>query len=177
VTTSARDEVFEAFRWVDGHADIWRLFLVPQTFRAVVDHLVNEVSAASATKVAGIESRGFILGGAVAVSAGIGFVPIRKQLGLFPGQKRSVTAEPDYRGQRHLLRIQEQSLAPGDRVLFVDDWAEVGSQAIAARRLIEDCGGTWVGAALVVDQLPPDRRQQLMPVSHIATADELGPSE
>lgn len=177
VMTSPRDAVLDAFRWVGGHADIWRLFLEPQSFSAVIEHLVRQVRATSAIKVAGIESRGFILGGAVALDAGVGFVPIRKELGLFPGQKHTVTAEPDYRGQRHVLRIQKESVTPGDRVLLVDDWAEVGSQASAARRLIEECGGTWAGVALVVDQLPRDRRQQLAPVSHIVTADELGPSE
>ena len=60
--------------------------------------------------------------------------------------------------------------------MLVDDWAELGSQAVAARELIEGCGGTWVGVALVVDQLTHERRRQLAPVSRIVSADELGSS-
>jgi adenine phosphoribosyltransferase len=104
-------------------------------------------------------------------------VAIRKDAGLFPGPKHSVTADPDYRGQRHTLRVQVESVTAGDRVLLVDDWAELGSQAVAARELIEACGGVWAGAALVVDQLPHDRRRQLAPVSCIVFADELPPSD
>lgn len=177
MTAASRAAVLAVFRWVDGHADVWRIFQTAEVFHAVVADLVKAAAAASASKIAGIESRGFILGGAVAAGAGLGFVPIRKQAGLFPGAKRTVTAEPDYRGQRHLLRLQEESIAPRDRVLLVDDWAEVGSQAVAARRLIEDCGGAWAGLALIVDQLPDDRRTQLAPVTRIVTAEELGPSE
>lgn len=174
---TAREAVLDAFRWVDGHADVWRLFQDAEVFRAVVSDLVEKLASADATKVAGIEARGFILGAAVAQAAGVGFVPIRKEPGLFPGAKRSVTADLDYRGQRHLLRLQVQSVTNNDRVLLVDDWAELGSQAVAARELIEGCGGIWAGLALVVDQLPHDRRQQLAPVSHIVFAEELGSSE
>jgi adenine phosphoribosyltransferase len=177
VTASARAAVIDAFRWVDGHADIWRLFQTGEVFQPIVDELAASALTASATKVAGIEARGFILGGAVALRAGLGFAAVRKQAGLFPGTKRSVTAEPDYRGHRHVLRLREESIGLGDRVLLVDDWAEVGSQALAARRLIEDCGGTWAGVALIVDQLPDARRHQLAPVTSILTAAELGPSE
>lgn len=165
------------FRWVDGHGDVWRLFHDADVFQVIVSDLAERVRAAAATKVAGIESRGFILGAAVAQAAGIGFVPIRKEAGLLPGVKRHVIAGPDYRGQRHVLRLQVQSLASADRVLLVDDWAELGSQALAARELIENCGSTWAGVALVVDQLPDERREQLAPVSRIVSADELGPSD
>src|SRR3954453_16846333 len=82
-----RDRVLATFRWVDGHADMWRLFGDADVLAAVVEHLAAVATRASATKVAGIESRGFILGGAVAVRAGIGFIPVRKEAGLFPGPK------------------------------------------------------------------------------------------
>ena len=174
---SAREAVLDAFRWVDGHADIWRLFGDPAVFTAVVDDLASRVREAGATKVAGIESRGFILGGAVALRAGIGFVPIRKEDGLFPGAKASAHAATDYRGKEHLLRLQRDALHSGDRVMLVDDWAELGSQAAAARQLIQDeCGARWAGAALIVDQLSAATRSSLEPVSSIVSADELGPS-
>ena len=84
---SARDVVLETFRWVEGHADVWRLFSDADAFHVVVERLAEIAVDAAATKVAGIESRGFILGGAVAATTGLGFVPIRKEAGLFPGRK------------------------------------------------------------------------------------------
>lgn len=171
-----RDGVLAAFRWVDGHADIWRVFNDAAVFPSVVSELASIVPQVGATKVAGIESRGFILGAAVAAHAGIGFVAIRKEAGLFPGPKESVRAAPDYRENSHLLRVQRDSLSAGDGVLLVDDWAERGSQAVAARQLIERCGATWAGLALVVDQLDPVRREELAPVSSIVMASDLGPA-
>ena len=178
VTEAAvRERVLAAFRWVDGHADVWRLFNDPDVLVAVVDHLATVAASASATKIAGIESRGFILGGAVAVRVGVGFVPVRKEAGLFPGTKVVERADADYRGIKHLLRVQQRSITVGDRVLLVDDWAELGSQALTARRLIEQAGAQWAGAALIVDQLDPSRRAELEPVSHIVSAADLGPAE
>jgi len=171
-----RERVRAAFRWVDGHADMWRLFGDSDLLTAVVEHLAGVAASTDATKVAGLESRGFILGGAVAVRAGIGFVAVRKETGLFPGPKVIERAAADYRGIEHLLRLQQQSLSERDHVLLVDDWAELGSQALATRRLIEQTGATWAGVALIVDQLEPSRRAELEPVTHIVTADELGPS-
>jgi adenine phosphoribosyltransferase len=61
----------------------------------------------------------------------------------------------------------------GDKVLIVDDWAETGSKATTARRLIEECGGRYVGLSLLVDQLDDAVREQLTPVSTVAFAHEL----
>ena len=174
--TSARAALLSTFRWVDGHADIWRLFYDADVLRVVVDELAAAVRHASATKVAGIESRGFVLGGAVATQAGLGFVPIRKEPGLFPGRKLTVRAAADYRGHEHLLRLQRDALDSEDRLVLVDDWAELGSQALAAKQLIVESGATWAGLALIVDQLPDETREALAPVTRIVTADDLGPS-
>jgi adenine/guanine phosphoribosyltransferase-like PRPP-binding protein len=84
-----------------------------------------EINLPSVAKVTGIESRGFLLGGAVALALGTGFVGVRKAGGLLPGSKVVTEAEPDYRGQPQLLRMQAV-LRPTDRVLLVDDWAELG---------------------------------------------------
>jgi adenine phosphoribosyltransferase len=172
-----RQRVLAAFRWVDGHADVWKLFADPDVLAAVVEHLAGVASTASATKIAGIESRGFVLGGAVAVRAGVGFVAIRKEAGLLPGPKVIGRAAADYRGNEHLLRLRQQSMSARDRVLLVDDWAELGSQALTARQLIEQTGAIWAGVALIVDQLDASRRAELEPVTHIVRADELGPAE
>lgn len=166
--------VLERFRWVGGHADVWRLFEDAEAFQAVVRGLVDPWRGREITKVCGIESRGFLLGGAVALSLGAGFVAVRKADGLFPGEKVSRQAGADYRGQRHTFRVQRAALHPGDRVLLVDDWAEIGSQALAARHLVEDCGATFAGLSLIVSQLPSDLQARLGPVAYLVRADQLG---
>jgi adenine phosphoribosyltransferase len=169
--------VLEAFRWVDGHADIWRVFADADSLRDVVSSLADPWQGVGVTHVVGVEARGFLLGGAVAVSLGAGFVAIRKAgTGLLPGPKVRATADEDYRGNRHQLRMQSV-LAAGDRVLLVDDWAERGSQAQAARELVESCGAEFLGVAVVVDMLPADVRPKLGTVTALVAAAELGPSQ
>lgn len=114
--------------FVHGHADVWRLFDDPVQLRELAVALV-EPFRGEVAKVAGIESRGFILGTAAALELGVGFVPVRKADGLFPGPKAVAEAGTDYRGNRHTLRVQRAALAGGDRVLLVDDWIETGSEA------------------------------------------------
>jgi adenine phosphoribosyltransferase len=161
------------FRWNGGHADVWRVFADADALGAVVAGLVEPWRDHRVTRVVGIESRGFLLGAAAAVSLGVGFVAIRKGEGLLPGAKMTTEAEEDYRGLRHRLRMQTV-LTPHDRVLLVDDWAERGSQARAARHLVESSGATFLGVSLLVDQLSPAARTALERVTALATADDLG---
>jgi hypothetical protein len=107
--------------------------------------------------------------------SGVGFVAIRKEAGLLPGPKATVQAGQDYRGERHRLRMQ-RILDPAERVLLVDDWAERGSQALAAKELVEACGAHYVGATLIVDQLETETRAALQRLTSLLTADELGRS-
>jgi adenine phosphoribosyltransferase len=146
--------------YVDGHADVWRLFDDPARLRELAEALV-EPFRGEVTKVAGIESRGFILGTAAALELRVGFVPVRKADGLFPGAKAEAEAGIDYRGNRHTLRVQRASLAEGDRVLLVDDWIETGSQAAAAKQLVEACGAQLAGIATVVTELRPEAARDL----------------
>lgn len=154
------DDLVVEIPFVDGHADVWRLFDDAALLRRVVDALVAPFRG-EATRVAGIESRGFILGTAAAVALGVGFLPIRKGDGLFPGPKATAKAGTDYRGTVHTLRMQRASASPGDRVLLVDDWIETGSQALAARQLVEECGASLIGVATVVTQAPAEVLAQL----------------
>jgi adenine phosphoribosyltransferase len=155
--------------FVDGHADVWRLFDDPAQLRGIADALVRPFRG-DVTKVAGIESRGFILGTAAALELGVGFVPVRKADGLFPGPKAVAEAGTDYRGNRHTLRVQRAALAEGDRVLLVDDWIETGSQAAAAKRLVEECGAQLVGVATVVTELSPEAARDLGRLHALVTA-------
>jgi adenine phosphoribosyltransferase len=129
------------------------------------------------TKVAGIEARGFIVGAALAGELHAGFVAIRKEGGIFPGEKLTEATRPDYRGNATTLRLQRSSLAPHDRVLLVDDWFETGSQALAAKSLIEAAGAVFVGVSVIVDQLEADIRPLLGQFSALVHSDALGPSD
>jgi adenine phosphoribosyltransferase len=140
--------------YVNSHADVWRLFDDPAVLVSVAQALVDPFRG-EVMKVAGIESRGFVLGTAAALALHVGFVPIKKAEGLLPGEKATTTTMPDWRGNRHTLRLQRAALQDGDRVLLVDDWIETGSQAAAAKLLIEACGAILVGVATVVTEAPP----------------------
>ncbi len=173
MVVAAREALLSKFKWRDGHADVWRVFADGPTFAAVVAGLAAPWQDAGITKVMGIESRGFLLGGAVALRLGVGFQGVRKVGGLLPGSKLSVTCAPDYRGTSHELRMQDV-LGANDVVLLVDDWAERGSQAVGVRQLVERSGSSFAGVSLMVDQLDDQTRAELGTVTAIATDDELG---
>ncbi|GHE15745.1 phosphoribosyltransferase family protein [Streptomyces alanosinicus] len=170
--SQARTLVLEYFRWIDGHADVWQIFRDSAALAAVVRSLAESFRDEGITSVCGIESRGFLLGAAVAVELGVGFVPVRKREGIFPGAKVTRRSDPDYPGLRQELRLQQATVSSGGRVLLVDDWIETGSQAAAVRSMVEECGGHWAGCAVIVDQTTPARCAGLG-VRSIVTAAEL----
>jgi adenine phosphoribosyltransferase len=151
---------------------VWRVFTDASALAAVVEGLADPWRGAGVTHVLGIESRGFLLGAAVAVNLGVGFQAVRKEEGLLPGPKLSVTSGPDYRGRTHLLRMQ-QSLGPGDVALLVDDWAERGSQAGGVRELVELAGARFAGVSVVVDQLDDSTRRTLGVVTALVRSEDL----
>ena len=129
--------------------DITTLIADPAGLRAAIDGLVlRRSSTAGIDHVAGIEARGFILGGAVAHELGRGFVPIRKK-GKLPwrtiGQEYSLEYGVD------TIEIHADAIQPGDRVLLVDDLIATGGTAEAATELIRRSGGEIVAAAFVID--------------------------
>ena len=165
----------ERFEWIEGHADVWRLFSDAVLLHELAAGLAAPFSAAEVTKVAGVESRGFIVGGGVATHLGVGFVAIRKAGGLLPGAKVERRTAPDYRGLENVLRLQRAAVSTVDRVLLVDDWVEVGSQALAAKALIEEAGGTYAGCSVIVDDTTADVRAELEPFSALVPVSALGP--
>jgi adenine phosphoribosyltransferase len=98
--------------------------------------------------VAGIEARGFILGGAVAHGLGAGFVPIRKR-GKLPWKTAGHDYELEYGTDR--VEMHLDAIASGDRVLLVDDLIATGGTALASIRLIEQMGGRLVEACFAID--------------------------
>lgn len=136
-SSAAGKALLEHFRWVDGHADVWRVFRHGNVFRLVVGQLAHAAREFDATAIVGVESRGFLLGGAVAAELGVGFVAVRKTDGLFPGATSTQLSEPDYRGNRHQLRIQNDAVQPTDRLVLIDDWIEVrGRRELRLQRLV-----------------------------------------
>ncbi len=171
--SAARDILLDRFRWVDGHADVWRVFRDPVALRTVVGALAAPFSDAGVTAVAGVESRGFLLGGAVAIELGVGFIAIRKAGALFPGAKASALTAPDYRRKQTELLLQRMAIDAHDRILLVDDWIETGSQALAVARLIAECGGRLIGVSVLVDQASAEIRPLLPPIHGIVSGSEL----
>jgi adenine phosphoribosyltransferase len=170
------EEFLSRFRWIGGHADVLGLLSDGAFLASSIAALAEPFEDEGVTKVAGIEARGFIFGPAVATRLGAGFVPVRKPGATHPGPKAVHVAEPDWRGRRVPYELQRAALAEGDRVLLVDDWAETGSQALAARWLVEECGGCWVGISLLVDQLKEEVRDRLAPVRAVVVAGQLPPN-
>jgi adenine phosphoribosyltransferase len=157
----------------DGRSDIWRAFADRDLFARTVAALAVPFRGERYTKVAAVEARGFVLGGAMAAHAGAGFVAVRKAGGWLPGAVTERVTEPDWQGRTHALCLQRDALAEGDRVVLVDDWFETGSQALAARALIEGSGATLVGMSIVVDDLSDEVRERLGRLHALLRADTL----
>ena len=171
-----KDDFLARFRWIDGHADMLGLLVDGAFLSGAIDALTAPFRDRGVTKVSAVEARGFPLGAGVALQLGVGFVAVRKSGSIHPGAKAERTTDTDWRGQRNLLQVQRSALGPDDLVLLVDDWAEIGSQAIAAKALIEECGAAYAGLSLLVDQLPGDKRDALAPVHAVVLREELPPS-
>ncbi|HTO39829.1 MAG TPA: adenine phosphoribosyltransferase, partial [Rhizomicrobium sp.] len=122
--------------------DITTLLGNPRAFRRAVDELVQPYAGLRIDKVAGIEARGFILGGAVAHQLSVGFVPVRKK-GKLPHTVIGEDYDLEYGTDR--VEIHADAVAPGETVLVIDDLIATGGTALAAVKLIERAGANVVG--------------------------------
>ena len=173
-----RDDLVRSFRWVDGHADVWRWFTDADLFRWIVRELADPFREVSVTKVAALEARGFVLAGAVATELGVGVIGVRKEGGASPVLRSEVLTSPDYRGRRLSLVMQSDLLTDVDRVLLVDDWIETGSQAVAARTLIDQTGAAFVGLAVIVrDGTSNEVQERLQPLHVLIDVEAFGPAD
>ncbi len=128
--------------------DITTLLKEGPAFRRVIDLLAERYRTQRVDVVVGVESRGFILGGALAHQLNAGFVPVRK-LGKLPGKTVAVEYELEY--GRDALAIHEDAISPGQRVLAVDDLLATGGTMAATLRLIQLLGGQLVGATFMIE--------------------------
>ncbi len=138
--------------------DVTTLFADARGFRMAIDQLLTPYAGLRIDKVAGLEARGFILGGAVAHQLSCGFVPIRKK-GKLPGRTIAQSYTLEY-GEA-VVEVHDDAMQPGEKVLLVDDLLATGGTAEAGIRLIERLGGEIIGCAFVVDLPDLGGRQKL----------------
>ena len=128
--------------------DITTLLGDAKAFRRAVDELVQPWAGRKIDKVAGVEARGFILGGAVAHQLSAGFVPLRKK-GKLPHRTRAVEYALEYGVD--VLEMHQDGCCEGERVLLIDDLIATGGTAVAALKLLRQTGASVPAAAFVVD--------------------------
>ena len=128
--------------------DITTLLGDARAFRDAVDALVQPWAGVRVDKVAGIEARGFILGGAVAHQLAAGFVPVRKR-GKLPHETVRIAYSLEYGIDE--MEIHKDSVAPGERVILVDDLIATGGTAAAAVSLLRSIGAEVIAACFVID--------------------------
>ena len=128
--------------------DITTLLADAPGFRKAVDEMVQPHAGVRIDKVAGIEARGFIVGGAVAHQLSVGFVPVRKQ-GKLPYRTVGQDYQLEYGTDRVEMHVDD--VQPGENVLLVDDLIATGGTMEAAVKLIRESGGEVVGCSFIID--------------------------
>jgi len=128
--------------------DVTTLFADPRGFRMAIDQLLHPYAGEQIDKVVGLEARGFILGGAIAHQLSKGFVPIRKK-----GKLPAATIAEEYKLEygEAVVEIHDDALAPGEKVLIVDDLLATGGTCEAGIKLCERLGAEVIGCAFIVD--------------------------
>ncbi|QCI63446.1 adenine phosphoribosyltransferase [Phreatobacter stygius] len=155
MASGLEDELKRAIRTIPDYPkpgilfrDITTLLGDARAFRRAVDALVQPWAGGKIDKVAGMEARGFILGGAVAHQLSAGFVPIRKK-GKLPYKTVSMAYELEYGTDE--MEIHVDAVKPGERVILVDDLIATGGTAEGAVKLLQQVGAVIEAACFIVD--------------------------
>jgi adenine phosphoribosyltransferase len=138
--------------------DITTLLGNARAFRRAIDELVYPFAGQKVDKIAGIEARGFILGGAVAHQLSAGFVPIRKK-GKLPHETVRVAYSLEYGLDE--MEMHKDGVAPGEKVILIDDLIATGGTAEAAVKLLRQIGADILAACFVIDLPDLGGRQKL----------------
>lgn len=138
--------------------DITTLLKDPQGLQLTIDELATRYQGTEIHKVAGIESRGFIVGTPLAYRLGLGFIPLRKQ-GKLPAATVGQEYQLEYGSDR--LEVHVDAISPGERILLVDDLLATGGTGEAAVSLIQSLGGTVAACAFLVELPDLGGRQRL----------------
>lgn len=128
--------------------DITTLLGDARAFRRAVDELVQPWAGSKIDKVAGIEARGFILGGAMAHQVSAGFIPIRKK-GKLPHKRVSIAYSLEYGIDE--MEMHEDAVVQGERVVLVDDLIATGGTAEGAVKLLKQQGANVLAACFIID--------------------------
>ncbi len=143
--------------------DITTLLKDPIGLRATIQEIASRYQELKIDKVAGIESRGFIIGTPVAYQLGLGFIPIRKK-GKLPAATIGRDYQLEYGSDR--IEIHVDAIQPGDRILLIDDLIATGGTAEAAAGLIQEMGGEVVECCFVIDLPDVGGRVRLEKLGH-----------
>ncbi|MEV5980551.1 adenine phosphoribosyltransferase [Streptomyces sp. NPDC052114] len=138
--------------------DITPLLADPVAFKALTETLADLSVRHGATKVVGLEARGFILGAPVALHAGLGFIPVRKA-GKLPGATLRQAYDLEYGSAE--IEVHAEDLAAGDRVMVIDDVLATGGTAAASLELIRRSGAQVAGVAVLMELGFLDGRSKL----------------
>src|SRR5947208_8088385 len=138
--------------------DVTTLLRDPAGFRLAIDSVAAPFQNRGISLVVGVESRGFILGAAVADRIGAGFVPVRK-LGKLPAERVRATYNLEYGSDS--LEMHRDAVEPGQRVLIVDDLLATGGTARATVDLVKQLGGTVEGVAFLIELVALNGREKL----------------
>lgn len=128
--------------------DVTTLFGNAEGLRLAIAETVVALKDLKIDKVAGLEARGFIMGGAVAQSLGVGFIPIRK-IGKLPG--KTIQQEYNLEYGTATMELHDDAIEPGEKVLLLDDLIATGGTAEAGIKLIEALGGVVVQSTFIID--------------------------
>jgi len=128
--------------------DVTTLFGNAEGLRLAIAETVVALKDLKIDKVAGLEARGFIMGGAVAQSLGVGFIPIRKE-GKLPG--KTIQQEYNLEYGTATMELHDDAIEPGEKVLLLDDLIATGGTAEAGIKLIEALGGVVVQSTFIID--------------------------
>jgi len=155
MTTTLEDTLRGAIRTIPDYPkpgilfrDITTLLGDARAFRRAVDELVHPYAGTKVDKVAGIEARGFILGGAIAHQLSSGFIPIRKK-GKLPHDTVRIAYSLEYGIDE--MEMHKDAVKPGERVILVDDLIATGGTAEGAAKLLRQMGADIVAACFVID--------------------------
>jgi adenine phosphoribosyltransferase len=153
--TSVTDTLRAAIRTIPDYPkpgilfrDITTLLGNPQAYRRAIDELVYPYAGTKVDQVAGIEARGFILGGAMAHQLSAGFIPIRKK-GKLPHETVRIAYSLEYGIDE--MEMHKDAVKPGDKVILVDDLIATGGTAEGATKLLRQMGADIVAACFVID--------------------------
>ena len=138
--------------------DITTLLSEPQAFREIIELFEAHYSSEEIDLVVGVESRGFIIGAALALQLGKGFVPVRKA-GKLPGPTHGVDYDLEYGTDR--VEVHKDAFPSGSRILMVDDLIATGGTIEGSGQLIEKAGGIIVGYAFVIELIDLKGRDRL----------------